>query len=48
MTAAEVASGALKLLQKSLKAPGGVILIAREGAPEAAFNTPAIPFAVAH
>jgi beta-aspartyl-peptidase (threonine type) len=47
MTAAEVAKGAVKLLQTSLKASGGVIVIAREGAPEAAFNTPAMPFAVA-
>jgi beta-aspartyl-peptidase (threonine type) len=47
MSAAEVAGGAVKLLQKSLKASGGVIVIAREGAPEAAFNTPAMPFALA-
>jgi hypothetical protein len=25
-----------------------VIVIAREGAPEAAFNTPAMPFAMGH
>lgn len=48
MTAAEVANGAVKLLRSSMKASGGVIVIAREGAPEAAFNTPAMPFAVAH
>jgi beta-aspartyl-peptidase (threonine type) len=48
MSAAEVARGAVKLLQKSMKAMGGVIVIAREGAPEAAFNTPAMPFAMAH
>ena len=48
MTAAEVADGAVKLLQKSMKASGGVIVIAREGAPEAAFNTPAMPFALAY
>ena len=48
MTAAAVAKGAVKLLQSSIKASGGVIVIAREGAPEAAFNTPAMPFAVAH
>jgi L-asparaginase / beta-aspartyl-peptidase len=48
MTAAEVAKGAVTLLQSSMKASGGVIVIAREGAPEAAFNTPAMPFAVAH
>ena len=47
MTAAEVAKGAVELLHTSLKASGGVIVIAREGAPEAAFNTPAMPFAVA-
>ena len=47
MSAAEVAKGAVKLLQTSLRASGGVIVIAREGAPEAAFNTPAMPFAVA-
>lgn len=48
MSAAAVAGGAVKLLQKSMKAIGGVIVIAGEGAPEAAFNTPAMPFAVAH
>jgi beta-aspartyl-peptidase (threonine type) len=48
MTAAEVANGAVMLLQKSLKAPGGVIVIGRDGAPEAVYNTPAMPFAIAH
>jgi beta-aspartyl-peptidase (threonine type) len=48
MTAAEVANGAVMLLQKSLKAPGGVIVIGRDGAPEAVYNTPAMPFATAH
>jgi beta-aspartyl-peptidase (threonine type) len=48
MTAAEVADRAVKLLQKSLKASGGVIVIAREGAPVAAFNTPAMPFAIGY
>ncbi|MGH7761159.1 MAG: isoaspartyl peptidase/L-asparaginase family protein [Candidatus Dormibacteraceae bacterium] len=47
MPPAEVAKGAVKLLQTLLNASGGVIVIAREGAPEAAFNTPAMPFAVA-
>ena len=48
MTAAEVANGAVMLLHRALKASGGVIVIAREGVPEAAFNTPAMPFAVAY
>ena len=48
MTAAEVAKGAVRLLQSAMKASGGVIVIAREGAPEAAFNTPAMPFATAY
>ena len=47
-TGAEVADGAVKLLERSMKALGGVIVIAREGAPVAAFNTPAMPFAIAH
>jgi beta-aspartyl-peptidase (threonine type) len=48
MTAAEVANGAVKLLTKSMNALGGVIVIAREGSPEAAFNTPAMPYALAY
>jgi L-asparaginase / beta-aspartyl-peptidase len=48
MTAAEVANRAVMLLQKTLKASGGVIVIGRQGAPEAAYNTPAMPFATAH
>jgi beta-aspartyl-peptidase (threonine type) len=48
MTAREVADGAIKLLQRSMNALGGVIVIAREGAPEAAFNTPQMPFAMAY
>jgi beta-aspartyl-peptidase (threonine type) len=48
MSAAKVANGAVSLLHSSLRASGGVIVIAREGAPEAAFNTSAMPFAVAH
>jgi beta-aspartyl-peptidase (threonine type) len=47
MSAAVVARGAVAMLGKALKASGGVIVIGREGAPEAAFNTPAMPFAVA-
>jgi len=42
-----VAQGAVDLLAKTLQAPGGVILIGREGPPHAAFNTPAMPFAMA-
>ena len=48
MTAAEVAKGAVRLLQSAMKASGGVIVIAREGAPEAAYNTPAMPFATTY
>jgi beta-aspartyl-peptidase (threonine type) len=48
MGAAAVARGAVALLGKRLKASGGVIVIAREGAPEAAFNTAAMPFAIAY
>jgi L-asparaginase / beta-aspartyl-peptidase len=47
MDAAAVAKGAVAMLGKAMKAQGGVILIGREGAPEAAFNTPAMPFAIA-
>lgn len=47
MEAAAVATGAIGWLAKGLKASGGVIVIAREGPPEAAFNTPAMPFAIA-
>jgi beta-aspartyl-peptidase (threonine type) len=42
-----VAQGAVDLLGKSLKAQGGVILIGRSGPPHAAFNTPAMPWAMA-
>ena len=48
MDAAAVARGAVAMLGTAMKAPGGVIVIAREGAPEAAFNTPAMPFAIAY
>ena len=47
MDAASVASGAIEYLGKALSAPGGVILIPREGAPQAAFNTPVMPWAKA-
>jgi L-asparaginase / beta-aspartyl-peptidase len=45
--AAEVAQGAVDYLGRSLQAKGGVILIPREGAPVAAFNTPHMPWAMA-
>jgi L-asparaginase / beta-aspartyl-peptidase len=47
MDAAAVAQGAIEHLGKAMNAGGGVILIAREGPPQAAFNTPAMPFAIA-
>ena len=47
MDAAAVAKGAIDHLGKALKAPGGVIVIGREGSPQAAFNTPAMPWAIA-
>ena len=47
MEAARVAQGAVDHLGKALKASGGVILIPRDGAPRAAFNTPAMPWAMA-
>jgi beta-aspartyl-peptidase (threonine type) len=48
MTAERVAKGAVQHLTAALKAAGGVILIPRAGEPQAAFNTPAMPWAVAH
>ncbi|HYM67039.1 MAG TPA: isoaspartyl peptidase/L-asparaginase, partial [Patescibacteria group bacterium] len=48
MDAAAVAQGAVTMLARSLNAFGGVIVIGREGAPVAAFNTPAMPWAKAH
>ena len=48
MDAAAVANGAVALLGRALRAPGGVIVVAREGAPEAAYNTPSMPFAIAY
>ena len=47
MDAAAVAQGAVDHLAKALRAPGGVIVIPREGSPHAAFNTPAMPWALA-
>jgi beta-aspartyl-peptidase (threonine type) len=47
MDAASVAKGAIDHLGKALNALGGVILIGREGSPQAAFNTPAMPWAIA-
>jgi beta-aspartyl-peptidase (threonine type) len=45
MDPAAVAKGAVVWLEKSMQADGGVILIPREGDPQAAFNTPAMPWA---
>jgi beta-aspartyl-peptidase (threonine type) len=47
MDAASVAKGAVGMLERALKASGGVIVIGRDGPPQAAFNTPAMPFAIA-
>jgi beta-aspartyl-peptidase (threonine type) len=47
MDAATVAEGAVEYLGSKLDARGGVILIPREGDPQAAFNTPAMPWAKA-
>jgi len=46
MEPASVAQGAVDFLMSALKAPGGVILIPRTGEPRAAFNTPAMPWAM--
>ncbi|HET9410267.1 MAG TPA: isoaspartyl peptidase/L-asparaginase, partial [Candidatus Dormibacteraeota bacterium] len=46
MDPALVAKGGVEYLTSALNAPGGVILIPREGAPQAAFNTPAMPWAM--
>jgi beta-aspartyl-peptidase (threonine type) len=43
----QVAKGAVAHLAAALKASGGVVLIPRDGEPQAAFNTPAMPWAVA-
>lgn len=47
MQPSAVAQGAVDYLSTSLKAPGGVILMPRQGDPCAAFNTAAMPWAVA-
>jgi L-asparaginase / beta-aspartyl-peptidase len=44
---AAVAKGAVALLGTAMHAVGGVIVLGREGSPQAAFNTPAMPWAVA-
>jgi L-asparaginase / beta-aspartyl-peptidase len=48
MTPGAVASGAIALLGSALRAHGGVIVIGRQGPPEAAFNTSAMPWAAAY
>lgn len=47
MDATAVAKGAVAMLSSAMKAGGGVIVIGRDGAPEAAFNTTAMPWAMA-
>jgi beta-aspartyl-peptidase (threonine type) len=47
MDPGSVAQGGVDFLGKALKAQGGVVLIGREGHPHAAFNTPAMPWAMA-
>jgi L-asparaginase / beta-aspartyl-peptidase len=47
MDPATVAKGAVALLESAMQSVGGVIIIGREGPPQAAFNTPAMPFAIA-
>ena len=47
MDGASVAKGAIDHLGQAMHAEGGVILIPREGPPDAAFNTPAMPWAMA-
>ena len=42
-----VARGAIDHLGEAMRAQGGVILIGREGSPQAAFNTTFMPFAIA-
>jgi L-asparaginase / beta-aspartyl-peptidase len=46
MDPSAVAKGAIEWLGRSMEAAGGLILIAREGDPQAAFNTPAMPWAM--
>ncbi len=47
MEAESVAQGAVDHLTRTLDAPGGVIVLPREGSPRAAYNTPAMPWAMA-
>jgi beta-aspartyl-peptidase (threonine type) len=47
MDPAAVANGAVALLGTAMQSVGGVIVIGREGSPRAAFNTSAMPWAVA-
>ncbi len=47
MDPAAVARGAVELLGTAMKSVGGVIVMGREGSPQAAFNTAAMPFAIA-
>lgn len=47
MDAESVAQGAVDHLTRTLDAPGGVIVLPREGSPRAAYNTPAMPWAMA-
>ena len=47
MGAAAVAQGAVDYLRTRLDAGGGVIVMPREGSPRAAFNTAAMPWAMA-
>jgi len=47
MDTAAVANGAVALLGTAMQSVGGVIVIGREGSPQAAFNTAAMPFAIA-
>jgi beta-aspartyl-peptidase (threonine type) len=47
MDAAAVATGAVMMLSRLMKAGGGVIVLGCKGAPEAAFNTTDMPWAMA-
>ena len=47
MDPAAVANGAIALVASAMHSVGGVIVLGRDGSPEAAFNTPAMPFATA-
>jgi len=47
MDPASVTQGGIEYLGRALGAQGGVILVPRDGKPQAAFNTPAMPWAMA-